>query len=125
MFLLASCGGETTKTEETINVDSLAQVKVDSIAAVEKAKNDSLVAATATKTADSLREVMLKDSIANAEKLNAAKKAPAKKVTKTVQASAPKEITPPPPPPTIGNGKPKLGDNQNSNTIGNGKPKLN
>lgn len=121
LITLASCGGETAP-EQTLNVDSLAQVKVDSIAAVEKAKSDSMVAAQAMVTADSLKAVMVADSIAEAAAKAAGKKVPAKKVVKT---TAPKEVTPPPPPPTIGNGKPKMGDqSQNNSTIGNGKPKM-
>lgn len=120
---LASCGGESTPATETLNVDSLAQVKVDSIAAVEKAKSDSIIAAQAIATADSLKEVMKADSIAAAAAKAAGKKAPAKKAVKPVNTTVVKEVTPPPPP-TIGNGKPKLTEPANNNTIGNGKPKL-
>lgn len=79
LLTLASCGGETTPTE-TLNVDSLAQVKVDSIAAAQKAISDSTIAAQAQITADSLRMVMRDDSIAAAAAKAAGRKAPAKKV---------------------------------------------
>lgn len=84
IITLASCGGETAPVQ-TLNVDSLAQVKVDSIAAVEKAKSDSMVAAQAMITADSLKAVMKADSIADAAAKAAGKKAaaPAKKATST------------------------------------------
>jgi hypothetical protein len=92
---LASCGGETAPVQ-TLNVDSLAQVKIDSIAAVEKAKSDSMVTAQAMITADSLKDILKADSIADAATKTASKKAPAIKVIKT---AIPKEVTPPPPPP--------------------------
>jgi hypothetical protein len=92
---LASCGSNTAPIQ-TLNIDSIAQVKVDSIAAVEKAKSDSMVTAQAVMTADSLKAVMKADSIADAAAQSAGKNAPAKKVIKT---KAPKEVTPPPPPP--------------------------
>lgn len=84
LITLASCGGETAPVQ-TLNVDSLAQVKVDSIAAVEKAKSDSMVGAQAMITADSLKAVMKADSIAAAAAKAAGKKVPApvKKATKT------------------------------------------
>lgn len=123
LLTLASCGGENTPTE-TINVDSLAQVKVDSIAAAEKAISDSTIAAQAVITADSLRMVMRDDSIAAAAAKAAGRKAPAKRVV-TKSTTTEVEVAPPPPPQTIGNGKPKMGDKtQDNNTIGNGKPKM-
>jgi hypothetical protein len=76
---LASCGGDTAPVQ-TVNIDSLAQVKVDSIAALEKAKSDSMVTAQAVLTADSLKAIMKADSIANAAAQSAGKNAPAKKV---------------------------------------------
>ena len=82
LITMASCGGETA-TVQTLNVDSLAQVKVDSIAAVEKAKSDSIVAAQAVIIADSLKAIMKADSIANAAALAAGKKGPTKKVIGT------------------------------------------
>lgn len=87
LMTLASCGGETTPTE-TVNVDSLAQVKVDSIAAAQKAISDSTIAAQAQITADSLRMVMRDDSIAAAAAKAAGKKvAPKKVANKPVIAS--------------------------------------
>lgn len=120
---LASCGGDSNTAEQTINVDSLAQVKVDSIAAVEKAKTDSLIAATAKATADSIEAVRIADSIAKASK------APAKRTTSSSKKSTNKtaintEVVATPPPQSIGNGKPKMTEEKQNNTIGDGKPKL-
>jgi len=95
LLTLASCGGETTPTE-TLNVDSLAQVKVDSIAAAEKAISDSTIAAQAVKTADSLRMVMREDSIAAAAAKAAGKKAPAKKAVVTKATATEVVATPEP-----------------------------
>lgn len=95
LITLASCGGETAPVQ-TLNVDSLAQVKVDSIAAVEKAKSDSMVAAQAMITADSLKAVMTADSIAAAAAKAAGKKVPAKKVIAKKATAVVKEVTTPP-----------------------------
>lgn len=83
LMTLASCGGETTPTE-TVNVDSLAQVKVDSIAAAQKAISDSTIAAQAQATADSLRMAMRDDSIIAATKAAGKKVAPKKVAPKKV-----------------------------------------
>ncbi|MES2479556.1 MAG: hypothetical protein V4561_10735 [Bacteroidota bacterium] len=96
LLTLASCGGETTPTE-TVNVDSLAQVKVDSIAAAQKAVSDSTIAAQAQATADSLRMVMRDDSIIAATKA-AGKKVPAKKVVVKKATQVVKEETATPKP---------------------------
>ncbi|MCC6187380.1 MAG: hypothetical protein IT256_09530 [Chitinophagaceae bacterium] len=96
ILTLASCGGEATPTE-TINVDSLAQVKVDSMAAIEKAKSDSTLLATAQTTADSLMQVMREDSIAAAAAKAAGKKVPAKKVVVTKSTATEVVATPEPP----------------------------
>lgn len=95
LLTLASCGGENTPTE-TINVDSLAQVKVDSIAAAEKAISDSTIAAQALITADSLRMVMRDDSIAAAAAKAAGRKAPAKKAVVTKSTTTEVIATPEP-----------------------------
>jgi polyphosphate kinase 2 (PPK2 family) len=96
LMTLASCGGETTPTE-TVNVDSLAQVKVDSIAAAQKAISDSTIAAQAQATADSLRMVMRDDSIIAATKAAGKKVAPKKVANKPVNASGTQVVTTPEP----------------------------
>ncbi|HTN18250.1 MAG TPA: hypothetical protein VL092_11250, partial [Chitinophagaceae bacterium] len=87
LLTLASCGGDSTPAETT-NVDSIAAVKADSIAAVLKAQSDSAIAMAAQATADSLAQVMREDSIIAATKAAAAKGAkkvvPAKKTTPSV-----------------------------------------
>jgi hypothetical protein len=72
LLTLASCGGDTTPAETT-NVDSIAAVKADSIAAVLKAQSDSAIAMAAQATADSLAQVMREDSIIAATKAAAGK----------------------------------------------------
>lgn len=127
LLTLASCGGDSTPAETT-NVDSIAAVKADSIAAALKAQSDSTIAAEAQAKADSLTMVMKADSIAAAEAAKNAKSSTKKVVTKKpvnkTETMAPEPKPLPKEPETIGNGKPKLNESKDNNTIGNGKPKL-
>jgi uncharacterized protein YdeI (BOF family) len=121
----AACNGGNNEGSYTqAQVDSMAKAKTDSVAAAMKAQTDSTIAATAAaeaRTADSLRVI---DSIIAATKktttTTVVKKTGGKKGTTTTTTKTETKVEPKPE--TIGNGKPKAG-NQNSNTIGNGKPK--
>jgi hypothetical protein len=100
IITLASCGGETAPVQ-TLNVDSLAQVKADSMAAALKAESDAAIAAAAVASADSMMAIMKADSIAAAAAKAAGKKIAPKKVAKkgvsSINTTEPK-VTPPPPP---------------------------
>lgn len=72
LLTLASCGGDTTPAE-TVNVDSIAAVKADSIANAMKAESDATIAASAQASADSMARIMRDDSIVAATKASANK----------------------------------------------------
>jgi hypothetical protein len=105
LLTLASCGGETKPTESPVNTDSIEKAKVDSATNAMKAANDSTVAAATQAAKDSMAAIMLKDSIANAEKVAAAAKH-GKTTAKKVETHKPTtgKVTPPPPPPTKSGG---------------------
>ncbi len=120
----AACnGGNNEGSYSQAQLDSISKAKTDSVAAALKAQNDSTIAAQAQKTADSLR---VADSLFNAGKKNGTATVvkkntkPTKPTTKPPVKEEPKKEEPK----TIGNGKPKMGNQNDANTIGNGKPKM-
>jgi len=133
----AACNGGNNEGKLTpAQADSIANARLDSASAANKAKTDSAINAQANaqaKTADSLRVI---DSIIQATKANTPVKTVVVKKTTTSKGGHKGTTTTTtttetaPPPETIGNGKPKMtGNNDNTqqkdnNTIGNGKPKM-
>lgn len=114
----AACTGSNNEgSYSQEQIDSLAKVKADSIAAALKAQTDSTIAAQAQKTADSLR---IADSLYRAGQKTGTPTTVVKKNTKPPVKEEPKKEEPK----TIGNGKPKMGNQNDANTIGNGKPKM-
>ena len=134
LLLLAACNNQPSNTPSQGQVDSMVNARVDKMQNDMQAKNDSIIAAQAKITADSLAVIAKADSMAKA--MNAADKAAASanRKTTTHKTTTTKETTvtqPVAPPATIGNGKPAMGgqnnnntNNTNSNTVGNGKPKM-
>lgn len=116
----AACnGGNNEGSYSQAQVDSIAKAKEDSIATAMKLQTDSTIAAEAQRN-DSLR---VADSIANATTKGASATNVKKNSKPTPSKPAPpKEEPKRPKPETVGNGKPKAG-NQEATTIGNGKPK--
>ena len=126
-FLLASCGGET-KTEDAgqsqAQIDSAVNAQVAEREAEMARKNDSTLKAMEAEKAAA-------DSAAAAAEAASKKSSGGKKTTKTPKAepASPAPPPPPPPPPSVGNGKPKITNQDQSkptdgSTIGNGKPKI-
>lgn len=121
----AACSGsgsEGSMTKE--QADSMAQARLDSAAAANALANDSLIRAQAAADAARLDSIRVADSLFAAGKkagTTASKPSKPGKPSKPSEGPAPAP-KPEPKPETIGNGKPKAGNNQ-PNTIGNGKPK--
>lgn len=112
---LASCGGEST-APAAVNVDSIANVKADSIAAAAKAESEAKLAAQAQATADSLAEVAKMDSVARAAAAKATKST-AKKVAPKTQPKA-TTVVATRPMPVEENSKGSKMDGQNSSAEG-------
>jgi len=122
-FLLASCGGET-KTEDA----GQTQAQIDSAINAQAAEHEAEKARVIDSTVQAEAAARAAAEAAEAE---AAKKSGGKKSTTKAPKAEPASPAPPPPPPppTIGNGKPKVTDQQQNqpqdgSTIGNGKPKI-
>lgn len=94
-ILLASCGSEEKKSEgpTQAQIDSTVNAQVAERAAAEKAKNDSIVAAAAQVTADSIAKAQEEEAAAKS------KKTTTKTKTKTTTKTETKTPPPPPPPP--------------------------
>jgi len=121
--MLASCGGEN-KTED----QGQSQAQIDSAVNAQVAERE---AEMARRNDSMLKAMEAEKAAAEAAAAEANKKGGSKTTTKTktkTVTETPAPPPPPPPPPTIGNGKPKIGDqNQGKSegsTIGNGKPKI-
>ena len=108
ILAFASCTNENAGTADNsqAKIDSIVNERVEMIRAELEMKNDSIINAMAMYKADSMMAAMT------------GKPAPKKPAAKPAKEEPVAEK-----PSTVGNGKPKMG-NDNPNEVGNGKPKM-
>lgn len=112
LLALASCNTNTAGNDEEMQakVDSMVNERVEEIRLELQMRNDSLINEMAMYRADSIMAAMSGKKVASRPK-------PKPKTDIVTKEEAKQENQ------TIGNGKPKMGNN-NPNEIGNGKPKM-
>jgi hypothetical protein len=113
LVAFASCNTATNDGASEAQIDSTVNARVEEIRLEMMAQNDSLINAMAQMKADSIIAAMKGGS-----------KAPVKKSTTTTKVTDRPVDKPIDKPATIGNGKPKIGNQNQDGTIGNGKPKV-
>ena len=121
-LILASCGSNNNNPAQTqAQIDSTVNAKLAQHDAENAAKNDSTLKAIEKEKAEKLSKER------HEERKHVGGKNPEPNPVATQTVAPP----PPPPAPTVGQGKPRMGaqnndaNNQNStNTVGNGKPKM-
>lgn len=116
ILAFASCSPDTSGNAEEMQakVDSIVNARVDQIRLELQEKNDEYIMEMAIYRADSIM------AIKTGKKVVAKKpKAPVVETTGSASTTNPVEEKKE----TVGNGKPKMGNND-PNTIGNGKPKM-